>query len=226
MIPYILNRSKRRTIAIYIRGGAVEVRAPLRTSVREIEQFLLSKQDWILKNLSESKTELQRKDSFVLNYGDMVLYCGKQYKITPSASGKIGVSNDCFYIPANLQTEQIKSACVRIYRILAKSDLTVKVYDYAKKMSVIPNAVKINGANTRWGSCSAKRSLNFSWRLIMADDEVIDYVVVHELAHIIEMNHSARFWAVVERIIPDYRRRKKKLKELQKKLNAENWDGA
>ncbi|MDR2558176.1 MAG: M48 family metallopeptidase, partial [Oscillospiraceae bacterium] len=168
--------------------------------------------------LSESKTQSQRKDSFALNYGDTVLYCGRQYRIAPSMSGKIGVSSDCFFIPAGLLPECIKSACIQIYRILAKSDLTLKVNNYSAQMGVTAASVKINGANTRWGSCSAKKSLNFSWRLIMADNDVIDYVVVHELAHIIEMNHSPRFWAVVERVLPDYREQQAKLKELQKKL--------
>jgi hypothetical protein len=91
-------------------------------------------------------------------------------------------------------------------------------------MSVTPIAVKINSAKTRWGSCSNKKSLNFSWRLIMADDDVIDYVVVHELAHLREMNHSPRFWAVVEAVLPDYRERKLKLRALQAKLNREDWE--
>lgn len=119
---------------------------------------------------------------------------------------------------------QIKSACVQIYRMLAKRDLTEKTLDFAKQMSVMPTAVKINNAKTRWGSCSSKKSLNFSWRLIMADDDVIDYVVVHELAHITEMNHSARFWSIVEGVLPDYRKRKTKLKELQRRLNGEDWE--
>jgi hypothetical protein len=224
MLPYTLNRSRRKTIAIYIRDGKVEVRAPLRTPIREIERFLSEKQKWILTNLTESKLKLQRKESFTLNYGDKVLYCGKQYLITPGSSGKIGISNDSFYIPADLPHEQIKSACVKIYKILAKSDFTLKAYNYAAKMGVAPSVVKVNSATSRWGSCSAKKSLNFSWRLIMADDEVIDYVVVHELAHLIEMNHSPRFWAVVERVLPDYRERKARLKELQQKLNVEDWE--
>jgi hypothetical protein len=84
------------------------------------------------------------------------------------------VSNDCFYVPDDLLAEQIKDTCVRIYKILAKSDLTLKVYDYAVKMGVAPSVVKVNSATSRWGSCSSKRSLNFSWRLIMADDDVIE----------------------------------------------------
>jgi len=98
------------------------------------------------------------------------------------------------------------------------------VEHYAGLMSASPTAVKINGAKTRWGSCSAKKSLNFSWRLVMADDSVIDYVVVHELAHITEMNHSARFWAIVAGVLPDYKERQKQLKALQKRLNAEDWE--
>jgi hypothetical protein len=222
-MTYTLTRSRRKTIAIYIRNGGIDVRAPLRTSIREIERFILSKQDWITANLAESKEQSERKNNFTLNYGDKVLYHGKQYTITASQSGKTGVSNDSFYIPAALPPGQIKSACVEIYKILAKSDLMLKTCEYAAKMGVAPSSVKINGAASRWGSCSAKKSLNFSWRLIMADEEVIDYVVVHELAHLIEMNHSARFWAVVARIIPHYREQKKRLKKLQQKLNVEDW---
>jgi hypothetical protein len=224
MISYTLTRSRRKTIAIYIRDGSVEVRAPMRTSVREIERFLSEKREWIDTHLAQSKSQSERKESFRLNYGDMVLYCGKQYAITPGIGGKIGISNDRFYIPAALPQEEIKSACVAIYKILAKSDFTLKVYDYAAKMGVTPSSVKVNNATSRWGSCSAKRSLNFSWRLIMADDEVIDYVVVHELAHLVEMNHSPRFWAVVEKVLPDYRKLRARLKELQQKLNVEDWE--
>ena len=91
-------------------------------------------------------------------------------------------------------------------------------------MEVAPSAVGITAAKTRWGSCSARRSINFSWRLAFADDAVIDYVVVHALAHITEMNHSARFWAIVAAVLPDYRERRERLKILQRRLVAENWD--
>jgi predicted metal-dependent hydrolase len=232
-LPYTLTRSRRKTIAIYVRDGKVEVKTPLKTPIIDIERFLSEKQKWINTHLVESKEQLARKDSFTLNYGSLVMYLGKQYAITPSCGGTIGVSNDCFYVPAGLPPGSIKSACVAIYKILAKSDLTLKVYDYAAKMGVMPSSVKVNSATSRWGSCSVrtgttlsppKKNLNFSWRLIMADDDVVDYVVVHELAHLHEMNHSPRFWAVVERVLPDYRERKAKLRELQVKLNSENWE--
>ncbi|MCL2342290.1 MAG: M48 family metallopeptidase, partial [Firmicutes bacterium] len=99
-----------------------------------------------------------------------------------------------------------------------------KTAAFAEQMGLKPRAVKINSAKTRWGSCSALKNLNFSWRLAMADDGVIDYVVVHELAHLREMNHSARFWAIVAGVLPDYRERQKRLKALQKRLGNEDWE--
>jgi len=95
----------------------------------------------------------------------------------------------------------------------AKELLPAKVEHYAGLLNVTPTAVKVGCAKTRWGSCSAKNSLNFSWRLMLVDEDAIDYVVVHELAHIKEHNHGKRFWAIVESILPDYKVRRKKLKD-------------
>ena len=96
-------------------------------------------------------------------------------------------------------------------RALAKEFLPRRVAHYAELMGVVPAGVKITGARTRWGSCSSKGNLNFSWRLMLAGEREIDYVVVHELAHLREMNHSPRFWAVVEAALPDYKERRKSL---------------
>ena len=127
-------------------------------------------------------------------------------------------------MPPGLTPEQIKYGCVQIYRMIAKRELTTRTLDYAKRIAATPAAVKISNAKTRWGSCSARKCINYSWRLIMADDDVIDYVVVHELAHIIEMNHSKRFWTIVESILPDYKVRKPRLRELQLRLGGEDWE--
>lgn len=224
MTPYTLTRSNRKTVAIYIREGGVEVRAPLQMPARDIENFVASKEKWITEKLALTGERQARRDAFSLAYGDGVLYLGKLYPIAARPGKRVGFSDVCFYMPANLSSEQIKAACVQIYRMLAKRDLTGRALAFAKQMNVNPSNLKINGAKTRWGSCSAKKNLNFSWRLIMAGDDVIDYVVVHELAHIKEMNHSARFWAEVERVLPDYQARKAKLKQLQLKLSAEDWE--
>ena len=223
MTGFTLTRTRRKTIALYIRNGGVEIRAPLRASMRDIDNFVASKEKWITDKLMQSNERAIRRENFNLNYGDSVTYRGNEYPIAARA-GKLVGFDERFYMPPDLSPEQIKAACVQIYRLLAKRDLTNKVLNYAKMMGVMPSAVKINGAKTRWGSCSSKKSINFSWRLIMSEDDVIDYVVVHELAHLIEMNHSAKFWAIVENILPNHRERESKLKLLQKRLSMEDWE--
>ena len=221
---YTLIRSNRKTIALYIRNGSLEVRAPLKISKHDIDAFITSKEKWIAGKLAAAQERLEQRASFSLTYGDNILCCGEKYPITARDGNNIGFDGESFYMPPELTPKQIKNACIQIYRMLAKQGLDYKVKFFSNHMSVTPLAVKINSAKTRWGSCSGKKSLNFSWRLIMAEENVINYVVVHELAHIMEMNHSDRFWAIVGKVLPDYRARRERLKVLQKKLSAENWD--
>jgi len=224
MINYTISRSNRKTIALHIKNGSLEVRAPLHASKANIDKFVHSKSSWIEKHLSQSAERAEKRESFTLNYGSTITYRGREYPIYAKEGSRVGFDGSVFYMPPNLSPERIKDACEQIYRILAKNTCTEKVLAFAKQMSVMPIAVKVNGATTRWGSCSGKKSLNFSWRLVMADDDVIDYVVVHELAHITEMNHSEKFWAIVAGVLPDYRERQKRLKELQKRLSTESWE--
>ena len=221
---YTLTRSKRKTVALYIRDGNIEVRAPNRMPKREIEKFITEKEKWILKNINLQRQCENRRESFHLSYGGSVTCRGTPRMITAIPGKRVDFDDERFYMPSGLAEGEIKKACIKAYKMVAKRDLTEKTDYFAQQLSVAPTAVKINSAKSRWGSCSAKKSINYSWRLIMADDEVIDYVVVHELAHILELNHSNRFWAIVESIIPDYRERKKRLKELQHRLGGEDWD--
>lgn len=222
MNEYNLIRSKRKTIALYIRGGVLEVRAPLRASLRDIEQFIVSKEKWISKNLAHSQEQARRRENFCVDYGDTVLYLGCEYPIIAKTGRRVGF-DDGFFMPPGLSHGEIKSACIQIYRRLARRDLPSRVLYFSKKMAVSPAAVKISGAKTRWGSCSTRRNLNFSWRLIMAGIDVVDYVVVHELAHLLEMNHSPRFWEIVAAVLPDYRERRGRLKALNERLAREDW---
>ena len=99
------------------------------------------------------------------------------------------------------------------YRKEARRRITERAAYFAEKMGVDYGRIAIKAAKTRWGSCSAQGNLNFHWKLILMSPAILDYVVVHELAHRIEMNHSPRFWAQVERILPDYRERRRWIKE-------------
>jgi len=223
VIEYILNRSNRKTIAIYVRNGVVEVRAPHKMSKDDINRFVSLKEQWIIRNLAKHEAQADKKKSFRLEYGSGITLRGEEYPITKRTGQSAGFDGVDFYMPADLPSDHIKATCVEIYKILAKAHISNRVAFFSKHMNVFPSIVKINSAKTRWGSCSTKKSLNFSWRLIMADDSVIDYVVVHELSHLVEMNHSARFWAVVAKVLPDYKKNKVQLKSLQKKLVNEDW---
>ncbi len=224
-MQYRLIRSKRSTIAIHItKDATLEVRAPLKTPKAEIDRVVMSKKDWISRHLAAMEQYVSNKAKFTVKYNDTLPLQGREYYITARDGNQAGFDGKCFFLPPGLPPDEVKRVIVQAYRLVAKRLLTNKVIDYSKQMSVTPTAVKINGAKTRWGSCSGKHSINFSWRLVMADDDVIDYVVVHELAHIREHNHSEKFWRVVALTMPDYKERQKKLKDLQKRLANEDWD--
>ena len=104
---------------------------------------------------------------------------------------------------------------IRQVKQLVKEDLIQRCKTYEPLLGVKCNALKVNSAKSHWGSCNSKGTINFTYRLWFAPESLRDYVVVHELAHLIEMNHSERFWKHVERVLPDYKQRRRQLKEFQ-----------
>ena len=170
---YELVRTARKTLALYVRrDGRLEVRAPLRTSREQIDEFVRNKRDWIEKT--------RRR----LSAGRRIVRLTKKEEAA--------------------------------YKQQAKAYLQQKCRHFSEVMGVRHGEVRISGAKTRWGSCSRKGTINFTYRLMFVPEELADYVVVHELAHLKEMNHSGRFWSVVEQVMPDYRARRKKLREFEK----------
>lgn len=107
---------------------------------------------------------------------------------------------------------------VNWYRKQAREILTLRMHHYSRLTGWSFKSMSINSARTRWGSCGPKNSINFSWRLMMAPMDVIDYVVVHELAHTVVKNHSKKFWEVVESVMGDYRERRRKLREVEGRM--------
>jgi len=227
MREYKLIKTKRKTISLKIREDAtLEVRAPLNISEEKIDEYVISKGKWIAKHIEIIKENYKLKKQFKLKFGDIVRLRGKPMCIRP-IKGKMGSFDEdenIFLIPEIANSNEIKDMVIKLYKQIAKEYIKERVIDFAEKMNVNPTAIRITSAKTRWGSCSGKNSVNFSWKLIMADDETIDYVVVHELAHIKQHNHSKKFWNIVESFIPDYKKQKEKLKKLGEKLSKEDWD--
>ena len=169
---YEVIRSKRKTMALQVKDdGRVIVRAPLRMSKAQIDQFARAHEDWILK--TQKKLALKK---------------ASKPTITPQQR-QDGIT-------------------------AAKKIIPQRVAYYAPRMGVTYSRITIREQKTRWGSCSSKGNLNFNWKLVLMPSEILDYVVVHELAHRKEMNHSARFWAEVEKELPDYRERRKILRSI------------
>lgn len=223
-MQYTLIRSKRKTLAVHIvKGGKVEVRAPLSLPIKDIERFLLQKQNWIHSHVQKILVQEAAKSQFTLNYGDTVLLMGKKIPILPNTSQKPLFNGNSFLIPKDLQSEKIKTACIQLYKQIAKTYLTQKTAVFSNRMNVFPRKVEIGSAKKRWGSCTSDQTIRYSWRLMMAEEDVIEYVVVHELAHIYQMNHSPQFWRIVAFYLPDYKQRQRKLKQLEQVLLSEDW---
>ena len=119
-------------------------------------------------------------------------------------------------VPSNLKgenrREEIKRRLVEWYKKEARTKYKERVERYRKKLGVTYNKIYIRDQKTRWGSCSNKGNLNFNWRLIMASPSILDYIVVHELAHLVHANHGDDFWKLVESVIPDYREKREWLR--------------
>lgn len=227
MREYKLTRSKRKTLAIRINeDSSLEVKAPINLSQEKIDIFVDSKEKWIDKHRKEISEKYQLKKEFNLNFNDYIIVRGKKIRILSNKENNTSYDEEkrIFYIPEIANSKQIKELTIKFYKSLAKSYIQDRVGLFSKQMSVNPTAIRITSAKTRWGSCSGKNSVNFSWKLMMANDRTIDYVIIHELAHIKQHNHSKKFWDIVKSLMHDYKKQKEELKVLGEKLSKENWD--
>lgn len=147
---------------------------------------------------------------FRFTEGGRFLLLGKEYELR--FSRRILAFDNAFVVPQG-DEETVKNALTKLYRRLAAEIIGRKAREYAERFHLTFRNIRIGGASTRWGSCSRAGDLNFTWKLIQCPEPVVDYVIIHELAHRLELNHSARFWAAVRRMCPDYKARQQFLKE-------------
>jgi hypothetical protein len=198
-------RTRRKTIALVIeKDGSLTVRAPLRVSMKFIREFTGTHARWIRKNQEKVRARapaLERKFAA----GETFLYLGEEYPLEFVSVQKARLILDGGFRMAESARREGKEVFERWYRARAKELLPERVREIAGRHGFQYQKVRIGSARTRWGSCSSKGTLSFSWRLILAPMEVVDYVVVHELCHTLVHNHSAKFWKEVERIMPEYK---------------------
>jgi predicted metal-dependent hydrolase len=202
-------RSKRRTLSLEITSDAhLIVRAPLRASLDTIYQIVEKKRSWIIEKqeTAKEKSHFKKKHQFI--EGEEFLYLGNLCRLHISLNAAVPLTFDgTEFILAQSFQSQAKQLFEKWYTRQAYIMIVPRVRFYAGEASQKYSSISITGAKTRWGSCSFKKNLNFSWRLMMAPVDKIDYVVAHEVAHLEELNHSSRFWNKVKSLMPDYKAR-------------------
>lgn len=206
-------RTLRRTIALEITSGAtLVVRAPLRASAADIEEIIQQKSSWILRKIGEIK---RRPCSPCHEYteGEMFLYLGRSYPLQVVENGNMTIERrDRLYVSPMLMPD-IRNQLKRWYMKEAIREISARCMWFSLKTGHVPATIRITDARQRWGSCTHKGGLNFSWRLIQAPPGIVDYVVVHELVHIDQPDHSKKFWTKVGKIMADYEQRRNWLKD-------------
>ena len=218
MLEYTLKRSRRKTLAAYVLDdGTVEVRAPLKTPKSEIDRFITERENTLKKYIDTQIEKSEKKSEFSLEIGSRVLFLGEEYEI--KLGGKTEIKDGVFFVTEG----SVKNQVTALYKLAAERIINERMKYFSQITGHIPKSVKINAAKTRWGSCSAKNTLNFSWFLVMASPECVDYVVIHELSHMKHMNHSAAFWHEVAKYEPNYKQRRQELRNLSLRLQAEMW---
>ena len=179
------------------------VRAPHRASLKDIDKFIHEKSSWIRRKFLEASERPVAKDRSFCD-GEKFLFLGKEYSLkTDEKLGAPVLTGEELRVPEG-HPAVVRNSLVRWYKTKAQEVLEERVRLCSPQAQPEFRSLRISDAKTRWGSCGFKGSLNFSWRLVMAPLEVVDYVAAHELAHLKEKNHSPRFWEEVEVLMPGY----------------------
>jgi hypothetical protein len=212
----IRSKKRRKTISLHIKeDGKIVIYTPYCTPKWEIEKFIEEKESWIIGKISEREKRTKEVEKTFLS-GEKFLYLGEWYPLEIQESSNRGAPLTLAFGKFILSHDRIGEArdlFCHWYKKEAKEKITERVDHYGNRFQLLPEGIKITSARSRWGSCSRDNRLSFSWRIIMASLTIIDYVLIHELVHIREKNHSQKFWNYLESVLPDYRKHRSWLRE-------------
>lgn len=210
LVAYTLKQAPRRRLAMTIDERGLTVGAPLRTTVAEVEAFVRRHSAWVHKKLAEFAGQARRHIAVRDGVRLPLLGAEVAVRVVPGANRIRWQDQELF-----LEARADANCDALARRALQRRALMVfaeRVEVYARVMGRPAPALGLSNARTRWGSCNARTGIRLNWRLIHLPLPLIDYVVAHELAHLIEMNHSRRFWAQVESLYPDWQAARRELK--------------
>ena len=216
VVPYVLRRSARRTIGLSIDHRGLRASAPQRASLREVEALIGRHAGWVTQKLDEWYGRPRPEKLRIVDGVKLPLF-GEMLEVR-LASGANRAFWSTFPGPTlTLCLRQPTDAGRQLEKALrsrAQQHFAERVAHFSAQLGVKQPPIALSSARTRWGSCNPKTGIRLNWRLIHFPLPVVDYVVVHELAHLRELNHSRRFWAIVESICPDWREQRQALNRL------------
>lgn len=212
MIDYI-QRTARKTISIIINEkGEVTIKAPKRMSESDIYKFVQSKEKWINSKVNSIKQQNEINND-LFNY-KCILFCGKKYRVIKDTKAKD------IQLEEGIITIKKLSSLKREVRVLEKflknkclEIVGQRLKYFSNIMQLEPQKVVLMNSKRKWGTCDSDQVISFNWRIIMLTPNLIDYVIVHELSHLIEMNHSPAFWAIVSAVLPNVKQLRSTLKQ-------------
>jgi len=220
----IIRGNRKKTVSVHVGLDAMTIRAPKRLSEENILMIMQKKAQWIINRQERIKRESQLHPPKEFVSGESFLYLGRQYRLKVLRSAN-GCNSTCHLINGRFQVkitnnahgEGAKAAVEKIlinwYKKHAEKKINERLPYLALKLGKQPTIVQIKDQKHRWGSCSLSGVIRFNWKIIMAPVSVMDYLITHELCHLIYPNHSTSFWEKVQTIIPDYKIKRNWLKE-------------
>jgi predicted metal-dependent hydrolase len=205
----VLRTGRKKSASIQLDGDLVKVSVPQTLSDKRVRELITQRTPWIKTKLRELSDRPEFKPKEYVS-GETFPYLGKNYRL------KVLQGDDCLvrlkngrFIATISNSDEPQSLVQELlsewYRNHAEMRLREKTERLAKIVDVAPRSVAIKTYKSRWGSCSARGDITYNWKIILAPHRIVDYVVVHELCHLLEHNHSARYWKHVERYVPNWR---------------------
>ena len=220
----VKRTNRKKTASIKIEQGVVQVIVPQNLPQKEIDDLLKQKSDWIRKKMIiQQSVPVSKPKEFV--YGESFTYLGRNYRLKVLTGQLQPVKLKQGYLQVTVPVEQ-KSDQALIRKLLqdwyldrASDKLEQKSIKYSEQMGVQPTKIKVKEYKSRWGSCNSRGEISYNWKIIMTPHRIVDYLVVHELSHLIHHNHSKQYWNQVRSIVPDYQDRRDWLKTNAGSLN-------
>ena len=223
-VDYRLLRARRRTIGMEVDLEGLTVRAPRWVTISEIESALAERAKWIVHALAEWRGRRRDVMPHVWKSGAPILYRGRELALEVFPSRRPTVASDMFNLtvlhPHAHDEREVAALVNKWLKDEAWNLVAPQVLRYAQRVTSTTPAMRLSNARSEWGSCNARGEIRLNWRLVQLPPALAEYIVAHEVAHLVELNHSARFWAIVETLLPGHAALRRQLEDWTALLTA------